>query len=231
MNAEWSHFDNFFCSECENKHNQITTWRSKTNISLRKFYLNNEDEDFQPYAALGMYLRNGQLYDKHDREVYEIGTERHFAEMLRLYGPDSNVPKAEIKFDHSEQILTKEYLDQYGWDTIRIESQKIQRPYYYRPGHQIADEIKSPSSFGPDADIPSILNVIEDLAGSGHMLRYTDSQSQCEYPGELGEWIEFFNMKNKQSERFGHNNMINKRFNVISMEFTKERFSDIIMNK
>ena len=133
-------------------------------------------------------------------------------------------------FDHRNDLLTKENLEEDGWETVPIGNEKIQRPYYYAPGHRIADQIKSQTTFGPDSTISSSLDEIESLAGSGLMLQYTDSLTQVEYPGELGEFIYYFNHKDKNSERYGHNTNINKRFNVISMEFTKECFFDFLKN-
>ena len=226
MNADVEYMDNFFCADCQKK-GHVVTWHPKKNRSLQKFYLTNEHVDFKPYQKRGMYLEDQLLFDADGVEKYEVGSERHFEALLELYGPESNLPQVNIQFGHDE-ILTMEYLARNGWGTFNIGREKIQRPYFYKPGHAISQQIKAQTSFGPDDDIPKILSVIEDLAGVGLMLIYTDTQSQRVFPAELGDWITFFNAKNSKSERFSGSN-INRRFNVISMEFSKERLPNIFM--
>jgi len=226
MNAEWRHFDKFYCSSCENDTDRKVCWYDMNNISLQLFKIKDDDDkDFLPHRIRGIHRKeDGLYYDINGQEIYEVGTQRFVEEQLRKYGPESNIPKAEKIFDHGDNIITKDHLEEYGWDTIKVDSEDIQRPYYYRPEHRIKDQIKAPKfiGFGPNSTIESSLNEIERLVGRGHMLKHTDSQTQEEYPTELGDWIEYFVNKNEKSERFCRkDNRINKRYNVISMEFTK----------
>lgn len=219
MNAEWSHIDKFFCSVCEKKPGQKVTWYCTNNKSLRDFKI-KEPKDGMTRGENGLY------YDNQKCEVYDVGSERFVEVQLAQYGPDSDLEKAEQIFDHRDQLISIDYLEKHGWDTIQIGSESIQRPYYYRPEHRIKDQIKAPKSFGPESTIESSLKEIQRLVGPGSMLKHTDSQTQEEYPAELGEWIDYFTNKNEKSERFCRkNNQINKRFNVISMEFTKLGYS------
>ena len=228
MNAEWRHFDKFYCSKCENDSDRKVCWYNMNNISLQLFNLKNDDDsiEYEPYRRRGIHQKeDGLFYNENGQEIYETGTQRFVDEQLRKYGPDSAVPKAEKMFDHGDGLLTKEHLEKNGWGKIMVGSEEIQRPYYYSPEHRIKDQIKAPKSFGPNSTIESSLEKIKSLAGPGLMLKYTDSQTQEEYPAELEEWINYFTNANDKSERFGaKNNKINKRFNVISMEFTKEGF-------
>ena len=228
MNAEWRHFETFYCSSCENDDDRKVRWYPMNNKSLQNFAIDNDDHnDFVPLRMRGIHRReDGLYYDQNGREVYEVGTERFVEEQLRKYGPESNLPKAEKIYDHSDGLISSDYLEKHGWDTTQIGSENIQRPYYYSPEHHIKDQIKAQKSFGPNSTIESSLNEILRYVGLGTMLKHTDSQTQAEYPAVLGEWIDYFTNKNEKSERFGReNNHINKRFNVISMEFTKLGFS------
>lgn len=228
MNAEWRHFDKFYCSLCENDTDRKVRWYNMNNKSLQNFAIDNDDHnDFEPLRMRGIRRKeDGLYYDKDGCEVFEVGTQRFVDVQLRKYGPDSNLPKAEKIYDHGNDLISSDYLEKHGWDTIQIGSESIQRPYYYRPEHRIKDQIKAPKSFGPESTIESSLKEIERLVGPGSMLKHTDSQTQEEYPAELGEWIDYFTNKNEKSERFCRkNNQINKRFNVISMEFTKLGYS------
>ena len=232
MNAEWRHFEIFYCSFCENDTDRKVRWYNMNNISLQNFAIDNDDHnDFVPLRMRGIRRKeDGFFYDKNGCEVYEVGTQRFVDEQLRKYGPDSDLPKAEMIYDHGNDLISSDYLEKHGWDTIQVGSESIQRPYYYRPEHRIKDQIKAPKSFGPDSTIDSSLKEIQRLVGPGSMLKHTDSQTQEEYPAELGEWIEYFTDKNEKSERFCRkNNHINKRYNVISMEFTKVGYSNEIL--
>ena len=226
MNAEWKHFKTFYCSSCENGTDRKVCWYDMNNISLQLFQIKDDDDrDFLPYRMRGIHRKDGLYYDINGQEIYEVGTQRFVEEQLRKYGPDSNTPKAEKIFDHGDNIITKDHLEKHGWETIEVDSEDIQRPYYYRPEHRIKDQIKSSKSFGPNSTIESSLKEIQRLIGAGHVLKHTDSQTQKEYPIDLGDWIEYFVNKNEKSERFCRkDNHINKRFDVISMEFTKFRF-------
>ena len=143
-------------------------------------------------------------------------------EQLRKYGPDSDLPKAEEIYDHGNDLISSDYLEKHGWDTIQVGSEHIQRPYYYRPEHRIEHQIKMPKYFGSELTIENCLTKIQKMVGASCRLRFTDTQMQKEYPIDMGDWKEYFKNKNDRSERFcRENNCINKRFNVISMEFTK----------
>lgn len=165
---------------------------------------------------------NGLYYDNKNCEVYDVGSERFVDVQLAQYGPDSDLKKAEKIFDHGDQLISSEYLEKNGWDTIQIDSESIQKPYYYGPKHHIKDQIKESSIFGPQSTLESSLSGIQSLIGSRYRIKYTDSQTQTEYPGFFGSWLEKFNKKNEKSERFCRDeNDIKKRFNIISLEFTK----------
>ena len=169
-----------------------------------------------------MTTKDGLYYDNQNCEVYDVGSERFVDVKLAQYGPDSDLKKAEQIFDHGDQLISSEYLEKNGWDTIQVGSESIQRPYYYRPEHRIKDQIKDSTMFGPQSTLESSLSGIQSSIGSRYRIKYTDSQTQTEYPGYFGSWVEKFNKKNEKSERFCRDeNDIKKRFNIISLEFTK----------
>ena len=171
---------------------------------------------------------DGFYYDqKTGCEVYEVGTERFVEEQLRKYGPESDLPKAENVFDHSDYLISSDYLEKHGWETVPISGEDIQRPYYYSPNHHIKDQIKDMSSFfGTNATIESILKRIKTLLGSNWDIKYTDTLTQKEYPAKLGNFIKRYNDEDKELGRFYRKeNDINKRLNVISAEFSKLGYS------
>ena len=224
MNAEWRHFEIFYCSFCENDTDRKVRWYNMNNISLQNFAIDNDNHnDFVPLRMRGIRRKeDGLFYDQNGCEVYEVGTQRFVDEQLRKYGPDSDLPKAEKIYDHGNDLISSDYLEKHGWDTIQVGSESIQRPYYYRPEHRIKDQIKMPQYFGSNLTIEDCLSKIQKMVGASCRLRFTDTQMQTEYPIDMGDWKEYFKNKNERSERFcRENNLINKRFNVISMEFTK----------
>ena len=166
---------------------------------------------------------NGLYYDNQNSEVYDVGSERFVDVQLAQYGgPESGLEKAEQIFDHGNQLISSDYLEKHGWDTFEIDEENIQQPYYYGPKHRIKDQIKKSTIFGPESTLESSLSEIQSMIGSGYRIKYTDSQTQKEYPDKFGRWVKKFNKKNEKSERFCRDeNEIKKRFNVISLEVTK----------
>ena len=164
-------------------------------------------------------------------DVIESGSERFVEEKMNEYTINQNQwPRAEVEYVVNDvAAINLKHLEEKGFT----------KPIYFPP-NKPPNGLVVPDKFSyvngdPKKGLLTTVEVVEQLKetiGAGYEFRYTDTQYQKEYVTSMDEIYPYYkNQENSKRYSGDEDKKVNRRYNIISLEYSKERVNSLFYSK